>query len=379
MSIDIGHIQEVKEKKILLTKEESSMFKHSFFASKKLNDKNKAFIYKDLVTLLDAGVDFKTALTILRDQQKSKTTHSVIDNLLAHVIRGKALFEAMEMTGQFTPYEIFSVKIGEETRQLEAILKELQKYFQRKLKLKKQITSILTYPVFILALTFATLYFMLTYVVPLFESVFNQFDKELPLLTKYVIALSENFSTIMTVILLTLLGTWLIYRKVKNKIWFQKSSSRFLMRIPFFGKLIKEIYLTRFCQSMALLLTSKTSLLEALDLVQKMIRFYPIESALTTVKQNITRGDGLGDSLSKFSIFKGTIISMVKVAEQVNQLDTMFLNMANQFDEEVEHKTKMMGSIIEPMLILFIGGIVGVIMISMYAPMFDLSKVIGGN
>src|SRR5690606_1093161 len=138
-------------------------------------------------------------------------------------------------------------------------------------------------------------------------------------------------------------------------------------------------YLTRFCQSMALLLVSKTSLTESLNLVKKMVGFYPIEEALNTIQTDIEKGSTLGDSMSKFSFFDKNITSMVKVAEQVNQLDTMFQNLAAHYDDEVEHKTKTMGSIIEPMLILFIGGIVGVIMISMYAPMFDLSEVIGGN
>jgi len=110
-----------------------------------------------------------------------------------------------------------------------------------------------------------------------------------------------------------------------------------------------------------------------------MVGFYPIEEALNTIQTDIEKGSTLGDSMSKFSFFDKNITSMVKVAEQVNQLDTMFQNLAAHYDDEVEHKTKTMGSIIEPMLILFIGGIVGVIMISMYAPMFDLSEVIGGN
>lgn len=376
MSIDIGHIQKKKKAK---KSAEIPFLKKQFTFSKKLSDKKKGFIYKDLSTLLKAGIDFKTALTIVRDEQKNDLAKSIMDSLLNDVVKGKGLFEAMEATNQFSPYEIFSVKIGEETRKLNNILDELQRFFQRKVKLKKQIISILTYPAFILILTFATLYFMLTYVVPLFESVFNQFDKELPTLTKYVIALSDNFNTFFSIFIAFTILIAFTFQRVKNKPSFKRITSKLLLRIPFFGKLIKEIYLTRFCQSMALLLVSKTSLVESLNLVKKMIGYYPIEQALSTVEKDIVRGNSLGNSLSKFSIFDTNIISMVKVAEQVNQLDSMFLNLANHYDEEVEHKTKVMGTIIEPLLILFIGGIVGIIMVSMYAPMFDLSKVIGGN
>lgn len=379
MSINIQHIQEKQKTSSVKEKESTSFFKKQFSFSKKLSDKKKMFIYKDLSTLLKAGIDFKTALTIVRDEQKNDIAKNTINCLLKDVVKGKGLYEAMESTEQFSVYEVFSIKIGEETRKLNTILDELQKYFQRKVKLKKQIISILTYPTFILVLTFATLYFMLTYVVPLFESVFNQFDKELPALTKYVIALSENFNTFFIIFIVITLLLILLFQKVKNQSSFKRITSKIVLRIPFIGKLTKEIYLTRFCQSMALLLVSKTSLVESLGLVKKMIGYFPIENALDTVEKDIVRGHTLGDSLSKFKIFDSNLISMVKVAEQVNQLDTMFLNLANHYDEEVEHKTKTMGTVIEPVLILFIGGIVGVIMISMYAPMFDLSKVIGGN
>lgn len=379
MSIDIGQIQGKRTTTAIKKNPSFSLSKSDYFVPKKLNSKKKAFIYKDMATLLKAGIDFKTTLTIIRDQQKNQHIRNIIDNLLINVIKGKAFYEAMELSGNFTPYEIYSVKIGEETRRLDSILEELQKYFNRKTKLQKQIISILTYPAFIFILTLATLYFMLTYVVPLFESVFHQFNRELPMLTRYVISLSDNFNLIITVFLFILLSTIFFFQKLKKQQVFQKGFTSALLKIPFFGKLVKEIYITRFCQSMALLLVSRTSLVESIGLVKKMIVFYPIEQALNVVEKDISKGIALGESLSKFKIFDANLISMVKVAEQVNQLDEMFITLASHYDAEVEHKTKVMGTVIEPMLILFIGGIVGVIMVAMYAPMFDLSEVIGGN
>ena len=304
---------------------------------------------------------------------------TVLDHILQHVIGGKSLHLAMQNTGEFSPYEIFSIEIGENTRKLDSIFFELEHYFQRKVKLRKQIISILTYPAFILVLTFGTLYFMLTYVVPLFETVFNQFGKDLPVLTKYIIQLSENFNTILLSVIGFFALVFLGIKKVKNTVRYRKITSRIILKIPFFSSLIRQIYLTRFCQSMALLLASKTSLVASITLIEKMIGFYPIEYALQTVSKDIVKGKTVGDSLAQFKVFDANLVSMVKVAERVNQLDSMFLSLANQYDQEVEYKTKVMGTIIEPLLILFIGAIVGVIMVSMYAPMFDLSKVIGNG
>lgn len=377
MSIDISSVNTRNVKK--QTSTAARQREVSFSLKSKINDKEKAQIYKDLGVLIKAGVDFQRALTILRDQQKKKLVKETLDVILIDVIKGKSFHEAMAATRYFSTYEVYSIKIGEETHQLDNILYELHTFFDRKVKLKKQVTSIVIYPIFILVLTFATLYFMLRYVVPLFESVFNQFNKELPTLTKYVITLSENFNLIFFTVIGIILIMFLIFHKIKNTQKYKRVSSKIISRIPFFGKLVKEIYLTRFCQSMALLLLSKSSLVESLSLVKKMIGFYPIEKALDHVEIDIKRGHDLGDSLSKFKIFDNNLISMVRVAEEVNELDTMFMSLANQYDEEVGHKTKAMGSVIEPMLILFIGSIVGVIMISMYAPMFDLSEVIGNN
>ncbi|MBX2828092.1 MAG: type II secretion system F family protein [Flavobacteriaceae bacterium] len=379
MSISIGKGKTVKPLPKTVAKPKGEFLSRELFASKKINDKKKAALYKDLSILLKSGIDFKTSLTIIKDQQQNKHLKQLMDGVLNDVIKGKAFFEAMDATGRFSSYEIFSIRIGEETRKLDTILEELQLFFERKMKLRKQVISILTYPAFIMVLTLATLYFMLTYVVPLFESVFNQFNRELPVLTKYVITLSENFNMIFLLFIGSVVLLLLAYKQFKDRPGFKRTSSRIVLRIPFFGKLIKDIYITRFCQSMALLLVSKTSLLESLGMVRNIIGFYPIAKALEKTEKDITKGIGLGDSLSKSSIFDSNLISMVRIAEQINELDSMFVRLAKQYDDEVEHKTKVMGTIIEPLLILFIGGIVGVIMISMYAPMFDLSEVIGGN
>lgn len=376
MSISISPISS-RSKKTKKTQQAGNVkFKWSF--GKTLTDKRKVQLYKDFYMLLQAKVDFKTALTILAEQQKHPKTKTLITSLLDQVVAGKMFYEAVEDSGHFTPYEIFSIKIGEETRQLAEVLHELQSYFDKKLALRKQIISILTYPAFVLILTLCTLYFMLNYVVPLFGSVFNQFNKELPGLTKTVIALSENFNTIFVVFLLVAGGLYFGYRQARKNHKFRAFQAKVILKIPFFGRLVREIYLTRFCQTMALLLHSKTSILESIQLVRNIVGFYPIQQALITAETDLLRGVSLSDSMRAFPIFDHQIISMVQVAERVNQLDEMFATLAHQYNTEVSYKTKIMGTVIEPLLILFIGSIVGLIMIAMYAPMFNLSEVLGG-
>ena len=377
MAIDITKIKNNKvENRAISSK--SSFFSKEITLSKRIGAKEKEALYKDLAILLGAGVDFKTALDILSHLQKKQHIRDLIQEVKSKVVKGKSFHEALEETSKFSPYEFFSIRIGEETKKLDTVLLELHKYFKRQIKLRKQIISVITYPSFVLVLTFGVLYFMLTYVVPMFRSVFNQFDSELPGLTKTIIQLSEKFPLIFGVFLGVVITCILIFKLYGKNNNFRHYWTSLVLKIPFFGKLVKMIYLARYCQFLDLLLTSKTSLTDSLDMVKKMICFYPIESSIDTISGDVVRGTSFASAMKKHKIYEYKLVSMVEVAEEINELDTMFGRLAEEYDEEVEHRTKMIGVILEPMIIIVIGLIVGIIMIAMYAPMFDLSKIING-
>lgn len=345
-------------------------------SGKKLSDKKKEAFYRELGMLLRAGVDFKKALEILSQQARNKFDGALILEIKNRIVIGKSIYEAMLASGQFSPYEYYSVQIGEETHKLDAVLAELQKFFAGKIQMKRQIISVLTYPVIVLIVTFLVLYFMLTKVVPMFSSVFKQFNSELPKSTQYIIKLSNNaglFFGVFAGAIVIFVGTHFF---LKDKESYRRMVSAILMRIPYFGKLIRKIYLSRFCQAMNLLLTSRTQLINSLRLTAKMIRFYPIEYSIKEIMHDITKGKSLSESFKKHSVYEDRMVSMIEVSEQVNQLDVMFGKLSDQYNEEISHQTKMIGVILEPLIIIIIGVVVGIIMISMYAPMFDLSKII---
>lgn len=379
MGIDISKINTKSEVKKSSSTFSLDFLNKEFSFSKKLDTKQREGLYKDLYTLLNAGVDFRTALDILANQQKKKNVKKLILNIKEQVINGRSFHEALKQTGEFSAYEYFSIKIGEETKKLPLVLMELHKYFKRKIKLRKQIISVITYPAFVLILTVGVLYFMLTYVVPMFKSVFNQFDADLPTLTKNIIALSERFPTIVIIIIGVFTLLLIVFKAYDKNKTFRSYKSKILLRIPYFGNLAKLIYLARFCQFLDLLLTSKTPLTDSLEMVKKMIGFYPIENSIDPIRKDIIKGSSFSTAMSKHAIYGYKLVSMIEVAEEINELDTMFSRLADEYEEEVEHKTKMIGVILEPIIIIFIGLIVGVIMVAMYAPMFDLSKIINGG
>lgn len=348
----------------------------SFQFSKKLSDKKKEIFYRELGMLLKSGVDFKKALEILSNQSGNKFEKDIILQIKDKVIEGRSIYESMRETNQFSAYEYYSIQIGEETRKLEEVLAELQKYFNRKIQMKRQIVSVLTYPAIVMIVTVLVLYFMLNKVVPMFSSVFKQFGSELPKSTQVIIKISNHSGTIFSIVLAIIIGLIITHALLKEKDFYRALTTKMILKIPYFGNLIRKIYISRFCQAMNLLITSKTTLINSLSLTAKMIGFYPIEMAIHEIKDDITRGASLNESLKKHDVFENKMVSMVEVAEQVNQLETMFERLTEQYNEEISHQTKMIGVILEPMIIIVIGVIVGVIMVSMYAPMFDLSKII---
>jgi len=372
MKIDITEYskKDIKKKVTNASKNNSINFFGSF------SDKKKEKLYKELKILLHSGVNLKKAIDIILEETKSNYDKSIITTIQNEILKGKSFSNAMEKTGVFSTYEIFSVEIGEETKNLEHIFNELQLFFYRKIQIKRQIITVSTYPAFVIGITILVLIFMLRSVVPMFAKVFKQFGGELPSLTKKIIYISDHSSYIfgtISVLILTLIAIHFYFKKNLN---YRSFISNIMLKIPFFGKIINTIYLARFSQSMSLLLSAKKPLIDSLDLVKKMINYYPIEASIPQMTKDIIKGKSLGNSMSKYKVYDTNLVSMIKVAEEVNQLDKMFDTLSTQYSEDVEYKTKAIGVIMEPLIITMIGLIVGVIMIAMYLPMFDLSKIL---
>jgi type IV pilus assembly protein PilC len=326
--------------------------------------------------MFDSGIDIQKCLAILVDEQKNKKTKEVIQQIINRVIAGSSLSEALAQSNHFTPYEYQSIRIGEESGKLTPILFHMGEFYTKKIKLRRQMIGVFTYPTIVICITIGVLYFMLNSVVPMFEDVFKQFGQELPSLTQKIIWLSANFTTFFGIFLGSLIGLFIYGYTQRKEPKFRKITSTLVLKLPVFGKLIERIYMARMCQSMALLLQAKTPLVKSLEMVKEMIGFYPIEEALDEVKKNVMKGEALYQGLNKFPIFESRLISLVKIAEEINQLETTFERLANQYQEDIDYRSKLIGTIIEPLIIVLIGLIVGVIMVSMYLPMFNLSNVV---
>jgi len=380
MAIDLKKLQPtakpVQTENDLFAKVMSILNKDIKFGSGELKDKKKESFYSELQVLLSSGIDIRTSLDIVVDEQKSDADKKLFSGIKAEVIGGESLSDAIYKTGKFSAYEYYSLKIGEESGRIKDVLGDLTSYFSKKIKQRRQLTSALTYPILVVFTAIFAVGFMLNFIVPMFMDVFKRFNGEMPALTKMIISLSVFFKAYSWLMVLVVACLVFVFLSIRKKEFFRARVSVLLLKMTLFGDVVKKVYLTRYCQSMALLLGAKTPMIRSLQLVKKMIGFYPFEQAMEIMESDIMHGKLLHQSMSQFSFFDTRIISLVRVAEEVNQLEVIFTRLNTQYNDELEHKISMLSSLLEPVMIIIVGMLVAVILIAMYLPLFQLSSTV---
>lgn len=356
--------------KTLMTKEIS-------FGSNELNDKKKSNFYNNLQILLSSGIDLKSTLDLMCEDVTDKEEKETYTKIRENILTGSSLSDAITYTQKFSTYESYSVKIGEETGCLDVILKELVSFFAKKIEQKRKMKSAFSYPIFVFLISIIAVIFMMIFVVPMFQDVFARFGNDLPYMTQIVINISHGISDHILEILIGIATIIVLFVLFQHNEKYEKVKSTVLLHIPFFGELLKKMYLARFSLAMSLLSSAHIPVLQSLGLIKKMITFYPIKISLDIVEEDIMKGKSLHESLKQFKIYDNRMVSLIKVGEEVNQLDKVFDRLKTQYMEDVDYQTNMASSIIEPLMIVIVGLFVGVILISMYLPIFKLSTSFG--
>ncbi|WP_374172587.1 type II secretion system F family protein [Flavobacterium tructae] len=354
-----------------LLKKEISLFGDSF------NNKKKQAFYQELAVLLKAGVSFKEGLSLIVESLKKTADKELIQSILNQVVNGKPFSEALSASKSFTEYEYYSIQIGEETGTTAQVCNELGHFFERKNEQKRIIVAALTYPSIVLSTAVLVVIFMLSYVVPMFQDIFKQNNMELPFLTQVIVQLSGLTKTYGVYFIVVLIAFVFSTRFFKNNARYKRALHYFLIKIPVLGSFMTKVYLAQFTQAVTLLTTAKVPLLNSIQMVKKMIRFVPLQEALEEVEKSILKGNSLSSSLKNTPLFDNRIISLVKVAEETNQTEYVFKQLSEQYNQEVVQQSKIMTTVLEPFIILFVGVLVAVLLVAMYLPMFQLSSAIG--
>ena len=337
MSINISKY-EIKQTADTVASGNSNWLLKEISFSKKLSTKRKYNFYTELGILLESGIDIKTALEIVSEQEKNKNIQAVYSKIMNQVIGGKSLSEAMRDAKMFSDYEIYSIKIGEESGLVITVLKDLAVYFDRKIEQKRKLISTFSYPVVVLFTAFAAVLFMMNFIVPMFNDLYKRFGGEIPEITKTILSISQfltdNFLNIVLILLGIITSTYLF----KKKIWYRKITSSIVLKIPLIGDLNRKIYLAQFFHSLHLLSQTKNPLITSIKLVRDMVKYYPLQNALTKIETDILHGKSLFQSMSENSLFDKKILALIRVAEETNKISFIFYQLNRHLKGEIEYK-----------------------------------------
>jgi type IV pilus assembly protein PilC len=332
---------------------------------------------RQLATMIDAGLAMVQSLQALAEQSANKVMRDVIKDVCARVESGDSFSTALQKHPKvFNRLYVRMVDAGEKSGLLAEILARLASYLENTARLRKKVKSAMMYPVAVTIIAIGITIFLLIKVVPVFGEIYSGFGAKLPGPTQFLINVSEvvkaNFLYAMPVIIGLIYG-WFAYIKTKQgrEFW-----DRTRIKLPIFGVIAHKICLARFTRTLASLIRSGVPILEVMNIVANTCGNAVMEKAIKVAATDIERGEGISNALAKHPIFPPMVIRMLTAGEQTGKIDSMLERVANFLDEEIETTLSGLTSLIEPLLIVFLGVVVGGIVICMFLPIFKMSEII---
>jgi type IV pilus assembly protein PilC len=335
---------------------------------------------RQLATMIEAGLPLVSALTALFEQadpKRQKMLRHVIGQLTARVQAGDAFNEAIgKQPRVFSRLYISMVRAGESGGLLAEILDRLSSFLEASARLKKKVKSAMTYPVLVITIAFAITFFLLVKVVPVFGGIFAEFGAALPKPTQVLVSISDFLRAYWYAVLggigASIYGIKMFLKtKTGRELW-----HRWQLKLPIFGPLVHKIAMSRFGRTFAQLIRSGVPILEVMDIIAETSGNTVIEKSIRNVALNVEKGDHLASSLSKEPIFPPMMVRMVAAGESTGKIDEMLEKMSDFWDSEIEATLNALTSLIEPMLICFLGVVVGGIVIALFLPIFKLNEIV---
>ena len=335
---------------------------------------------RQLSTMIEAGISLVQAMTALYDQcdpKRQRNLRHIISDVTTRVQGGETFNESIAKHPRvFDRLFVSMVKAGEHGGLLAEILDRLAGFLEASARLRKKVKSAMTYPVIVICIAFAITVFLLVKVVPIFGEIFKDFGAKLPAPTQFLIDVSDFMRGEWYFLVLGFGGTIFAARAFLRSTRGKQIADKWKLKLPIFGPLIHKICMSRFSRTFAQLIRSGVPILEVLDIVGGASGNHVVETSINGVSQDVEKGDNLSVALSKKSIFPPMMLRMVAAGEATGKIDTMLEKMADFWDEEIEAMLDALTSLIEPLLIVFLGVIVGGIVIAMFLPIFKLNEVV---
>ncbi|MFT5698806.1 MAG: type IV pilus assembly protein PilC [Desulforhopalus sp.] len=373
----ISQVKRLRIANAVVKEKPKDLFENISFLKPNVTGKDIVIFTRQLSTMIDAGLPLVQGLEILEKQQSNKTFKEALTEVRLDVEAGSTLADAMRKKPKiFDNLFTNMIEAGETGGILDTILSRLAAFMEKSMLLKKKIKGAMTYPAICLAISLLILVIILVFVVPVFSKMFEDFGSSLPLPTQIVVDLSEFFKNNIIYLFLFLIalgfGIKKIYSTEKGKMVIDKG----LLHTPVIGALLRKVAVSKFTRTLSTMLQSGVPILEALQVVAKTSGNKVIELAVFRVGDSIAEGRPLADPLEETGVFPNMVVQMINVGESVGALDAMLEKIADFYDEEVDQAVENLTAMIEPFMMVFLGGMIGGLVVAMYLPIFKIASVV---
>ena len=371
-------VGELRRRAILVTKiAEKSAPRVTFKFGGKVSDKEMAIFTRQFSTMIDAGLPLVQCLNILAEQSDSKTLRSVTSQVARNVEGGSTLADALRRHPR-TFDDLFTnlVEVGEAGGILDVVLQRLSAYIEKAAALKRKVKAAMVYPSAIIGVAIMVVIFMLTFVIPTFAQMFKDLGADLPLPTKVVLWLSTFVRTYILLIIAAMIGCVLALRSYYRTEGGRATIDALMLKLPIFGTLIRKVAVARFTRTLGTLVQSGVPILDGLRITARTAGNKVVEKAVLQCRAAVTEGKTLAEPLRVSGVFPPMVTQMISVGEQTGALDAMLSKIADFYDDEVDTAVSTLTSLLEPIMIVFLGVVVGGLVVAMFLPIFKLVTLV---
>ncbi|MGV1099346.1 type II secretion system F family protein [Thiovibrio sp. JS02] len=375
----LSYLKKMRITPSLVKEAPKDMFENIDFFKPKVTGKDVVIFTRQLSTMIDAGLPLVQSLEILGEQMENPTFKKVMREIRTDVETGTTFADAMKKhVTVFDNLYCNMVEAGEVGGILDTILNRLATFMEKNMALKKKVKGAMTYPIICICISFVVLAVMLIFVVPVFQSMFKDFGSALPAPTQMVVNMSEfvkgNFHYMVGAIFAVIYAIKKIYKTEKGRM----QIDRLLLQLPIVGTLLRRVAVAKFTRTLGTMLQSGVPILESLNVVARTAGNKVIEQAVFRVTDSISEGRAIAEPLEETGVFPGMVVQMINVGESTGALDVMLTKIADFYDEEVDQAVENLTAAIEPLMMVFLGGMIGGLVVAMYLPIFSMAGAVGG-
>jgi type IV pilus assembly protein PilC len=376
----IARIQ-LKRRNIDVTKlkvKPKDLFESVSFLQPRVTSKDLVVFTRQFSTMIDAGLPLVQGLNMLTEQSQNRTFKRILSQVTRDVEGGSTLADALAKHPKvFDSLYVNLVAAGEVGGILDTILQRLAAYIEKNQKLKAQIKGALTYPAVVVAIAVIVIAVIMIFVIPVFQDMFSSFGKALPAPTQLVVNMSDFTKSNIHWIILAIIILAFAFKRYRATPSGRRRVDSAMLRMPIIGELIRKVAVARFTRTLGTMVKSGVPILDALEITARTAGNVIVEEVVMDARSSIAEGQTIAEPLSESIIFPGMVTQMISVGESTGALDAMLEKIADFYDDEVDATVAAMTSMLEPLLMLFLGGSIGGLVIAMYLPIFQMAAAMG--